>query len=109
MSFALTTDQVRNQTKTVTRRQGWMFLGPGDVLQPVVKGMGLKKGEKVQRIGGHIRVKSVCRIPINDIDRNDTDNEGFPDMTPREFIEMYCKANGVKPDDVCTRIEFEYV
>ena len=46
MSFAMTTEQVRNQTKTVTRRQGWRFLNAGDILQPVVKGMGLKKGEK---------------------------------------------------------------
>ena len=35
MSFALTTDQILSQTKTVTRRFGWEKLKPGDVLQPV--------------------------------------------------------------------------
>jgi len=47
MSFAMTTKQVRNQTKTVTRRFGWWFLKAGDIVQPVEKAMGLKKGEKI--------------------------------------------------------------
>jgi len=32
ISFALTTQQVRNRTKTVTRRAGWLFLKAGDIL-----------------------------------------------------------------------------
>jgi hypothetical protein len=31
MSFALTTEQIRVQKKTVTRRLGWEFLKPGDL------------------------------------------------------------------------------
>jgi hypothetical protein len=54
ISFALTTAQVRARTKTVTRRVGWTFLKPGDLLQPVVKCRGLKKGERVEKIGGPI-------------------------------------------------------
>lgn len=65
MSFALTTDQVRQQTKTVTRRLGWKTLKPDTLIQPVVKGMGLKKGETVERIGGPIRVLNVRREPLN--------------------------------------------
>lgn len=30
MSFALTTKQIINRTKTITRRFGWWFLRPGD-------------------------------------------------------------------------------
>lgn len=30
MSFALTTSQIRDRSKTVTRRFGWWFLVPGD-------------------------------------------------------------------------------
>ena len=30
MSFTLTTWQIREQTKTVTRRKGWQFLKPGE-------------------------------------------------------------------------------
>ena len=41
MSFMLTTEQVRNKTKTVTRRLGWWFLKPGEIVNAVEKGMGL--------------------------------------------------------------------
>ena len=57
MSFAITTSQVRDRSKTVTRRLGWRFLKRGDVVCAVVKNMGLKKGEKVQRL---------CRILISE-------------------------------------------
>jgi hypothetical protein len=33
MSFSETTQQVIDQTKTVTRRRGWLHLKPGDVLE----------------------------------------------------------------------------
>lgn len=32
MSFALTTPQILNRSKTVTRRAGWSFLKPGDIV-----------------------------------------------------------------------------
>lgn len=37
MSFMLTTDQVRNQTRTVTHRTGWAELKPWTLLRAVVK------------------------------------------------------------------------
>jgi hypothetical protein len=46
ISFALTTTQVQNRTKTVTRRLGWNNLKPGDRLQPIYKGMGVEKGRE---------------------------------------------------------------
>lgn len=64
MSFALTTEQVRARTKTVTRRVRWLFAKPGDIVQPVVKGQGLKKGETVEKIGAPIRFVSVRREPL---------------------------------------------
>jgi hypothetical protein len=51
MSFSLTTDQVLAQTKTVTRRFGWDSLKPGDIIQPIRKGMGLKRGQKQELLG----------------------------------------------------------
>lgn len=60
MSFSMTTEQIRNRTKTVTRRLGWEFLKPGDVVNAVVKAMGLKPGEKVERLC-QLRVKNVRR------------------------------------------------
>lgn len=108
MSFALTTEQVINKTKTVTRRKGWQKLKPGDLLQPVVKCMGLKKGEKQQLIGGPIEVVSVSREPVIDIKQEDVIKEGFPDWNELDFIEMYCRANKCHSFDLCTRIEFRY-
>ena len=42
----LTKEQILARTKTVTRRLGWWFLKPGDVVWACEKCMGLKKGEK---------------------------------------------------------------
>ena len=47
MSFSETTDQIRARTKTVTRRDGWDNLRPGERLWAVEKAMGLRKGQKV--------------------------------------------------------------
>ena len=110
MSFAMTTEQVRNQSKTVTRRFGWWFLKPGDVVQPIEKGMGLKKGEKVQKIGGPIRIVSTRREMVGCVDDDDLIREGFPCMTRGEFIKLltdnFSKATGTS---IVNRIEFEYV
>lgn len=113
MSFALTTEQVRDHTKTVTRRIGWQFLKRGDLVQPVVKAQGLKKGERVEKIGGPIRIERVNRELLEDMttryDRpwEETAAEGFPDLTAQEFIDMFERHNGIT--DLVTRIEFSYV
>jgi hypothetical protein len=110
MSFALTTEQVRARTKTVTRRLGWTFLRPGDLVQPVVKGQGLKKGERVEKIGGPIRIDSVRREPLDAIVSEDVRREGFANMRPRQFVEMFRASHGrCAGEAVITRIEFSYV
>ncbi len=118
MSFSITTEQMRNQTKTVTRRLGWQFLKPGDVLNAVVKAMGLKPGEKVQRIC-QIRVTDVRREPLCKMSKSpaygmqETTLEGYPPGTdkpwPSVFVEMFCNAMGCSSSDDITRIEFEYI
>ncbi|MBA2881817.1 hypothetical protein HNR65_002148 [Desulfosalsimonas propionicica] len=108
MSFAITTDQVRNQIKTVTRRLGWWFLKPGDVVNAVEKAMGLKKGEKVKRIT-QIRIVSANPEPLCAIDESDVVKEGFPELTPEEFIEMFCRHNKCTSQTTVNRIEFEYL
>jgi hypothetical protein len=110
---------VRNRTKTVTRRLGWDFLKPGDLLMACEKCQGLKRGETVKRLGP-IRVVDVEWQSLSDIAREDpitgecsgwkeVKREGFPDLTPWEFVEMFTKANGCGPGVCVTRIEFEYV
>ena len=111
MSFAMTTEQIRNRTKTCTRRMRWLFAKVGDIVQPVVKGQGLKCGERVEKIGGPIRFMDVRRERADGIiiTPNDCAREGFPNLTPYEFVAMCCKANGCYYWDVITRIEFEYL
>jgi hypothetical protein len=109
ISFALTPDQIESQVKTNTRRQGWWDLKPGTLLQPVRKGMGLKKGEKVQRLGVPIRIISVRREPLNAITPEDVIAEGFPDWSCEQFIQFYAEHNRIEYHDFTNRIEFKYV
>lgn len=109
MSFAMTTAQVRAQSKTVTRRLGWAFLKTGVLLQPVVKAQGIPKGGRIEKIGGPIRVVSVRREPLRAITTEDVAREGFPGMTDAEFCEFFCEKNGIDTYPTVTRIEFEYL
>ena len=120
MSFALTTQQIRDSAKSVTRRLGWADLQPGELLWAVEKAQGLKKGEKVKRIR-MIRVQSVRRehldalLPGRRYSMHPSDawievcREGFPDMTPAGFVAMFCKANKCAADVMVNRIEFAHV
>lgn len=115
ISFALTTSQIQEQSKDVTRRVGWLRLKAGAALQPVVKCMGLKKGEAIQKIGGAVQVISVRREPLramlDDLSygRSECIREGFPNLTPQEFVSMFCKTHkGCLPETAITRIEFSY-
>ena len=108
MSFMLTTEQIKNQTKTVTRRLGWKFLQIGDVLNAVEKCQGLKKGEKIKRLC-QIRVVDVRREMLYEITQYGCIKEGFFDLTPVEFVEMFCKEMKCTPYTFVTRIDFEYI
>jgi hypothetical protein len=102
ISFMLTTQQVRDRTKTVTRRLGWASLKPGDLLRGVEKAMGLKKGEKVRPIAT-IRVVSVRSEPLSvmlseaDYGIAECIKEGFGDhlslRRPREFAQFFCASH----------------
>jgi hypothetical protein len=132
ISFALTTQQVRDHQKTVTRRVGWTFLKVGDLLCAIEKGQGLMKGEKVRRIG----VIRVVDVRVERLDRMESESiygqqecisEGFPNLSPMEFVAMFCASHKIPdnrpwglpkrrrqafpmlPCDEVTRIEFEYV
>lgn len=108
MSFSITTPQFRARCKTVTRRLGWQKLKPGQEFMAVVKGMGLKKGEKVERLG-KCRCVSNRREPLNKITQADCIREGFAEMSPEQFIEMFCEHNKCRSDQPVSRIEFEYL
>jgi hypothetical protein len=114
ISFQLTTEQIRNHTKTVTRRLAWGGLKPGDQLQACVKCMGIKKGEKIEKIC----VIEVTSVRVEWLDRMAVDAqygakeaalEGFPEMTGQEFVRMFCKHMKCEPSTKVTRIEFKYL
>ena len=126
MSVAYTEQQVRDRTKTVTRRAGWWetrsgkrILHPGDELTLCRKVMGRKHGEPLVRI---------CTVGVLDVNRellstllatdpagaqyarDELTREGFPDLTPREFIQRYfTEPQNLYPDDMVTRIEWTYI
>lgn len=117
MSFELTTEQVRQRRKTVTRRVGWLFLKPGDRLRAVVKSQGLKKGETVEPLA----VIEVVRVHRERLRRllddwrygvEETRLEGFA-LTelgePSKFVAFFAASHHCTVDDLVTRIEFRYV
>lgn len=115
MSFALTTAQIQDESKTVTRRLGWLKLKPGDMLRPVKKCMGLKPGEKIEQLRDPVRVAFTTREPLrrmtDDLEygRAECIREGFPYLTPDQFVEMFCASHKpCTPETIVTRIELEY-
>ena len=108
MSFAMTTTQMRRHAKTVTRRFGWWFLRPGDLVQPVEKAMGLKKGEKIKKICCPIRVVSTQREPLNAVTKHECFLEGFPEMFALEFADMIMRHYGCSFNAIVNRIQFEF-
>jgi hypothetical protein len=109
MAVSLTEPQVRDRTKTVTRRTGWRMLAPGDWLTLCRKVMGRKPGEPLERITD-VEVLSVRREPLNAITPAEVAAEGFPHMTPAQFTQFFCHTHrGCTPDTEITRIEWRYL
>lgn len=117
ISFALTTEQFLDGSKDVTRRMGWLMLvgKAGVELQGCRKCMGLKPGEKLERLR-RIETVDVRREKLSRmIDEpsyglEEVRREGFPGMDPADFVEMFCASHdGCTPDAEVTRIEYRYV
>ena len=108
MSFALTTEQIRNRTKTVTRRFGWWNLKPGEILNACVKCMGLRKGEKIEVIR-QIRVISIQREQLYKISKADVNREGFPAWNRIDFLDFFMHTHNCDGLAEVNRIEFEYL
>lgn len=109
ISFSMTKPQFLDGSKTVTRRLGWRHLLPGARLMAVEKAMGLKKGEKIVRLG-EIEVISARREPLDAITPEDVIREGFPGMTTLDFIRFFCVGHGMaNASALVTRIEFKKV
>lgn len=120
MSFALTEQQIRDETKTVTRRLGWEKLKAGELVRPVRKCMGLKPGQKIEPIRAPIRVVSIRRERLDRLTEDieygieEVRREGFGDHLtyswPTEFVKFFCGTHRpCEPGWLITRIEFEYI
>lgn len=111
ISFSLTTPQFLDLSKDVTRRLAWLKLKPGDALMACEKCQGIKPGENVVKLG-EIVVMSASRerpdLMLTDAayGASEVIREGFPDMTPAQFVEMFCKHNKCEPATIITRIAF---
>lgn len=108
ISFFLTQRQFKDKSKTVTRRLGWKDVKKGDLLQGCVKCQGLKPGEQIEKLGV-IEVVDARIEPLDAITPEDVIKEGFPGMTPSEFVEMFVDHMDCFGHSPVTRIEFKYV
>ena len=115
MSVAFTEQAVVERRKTVTRRAGWWrdtrgkrLVRPGDTLELCRKVMGRKEGEPLVRLC-EVEVISVTRERLDAITQREVELEGFPDMTPAEFIERFFTPQRILPRDLVTRIEWRYL
>lgn len=111
ISFSLTKPQFLDRSKDVTRRLGWGNLTPGQDLMACEKCQGIKPGEKVVHLG-QIIVMSAWEERLDKMTSNinygqeEVIREGFPDLTPAEFVAMFCKFNKCLPSQLVTRIAF---
>lgn len=108
MSFSLTKAQMRAGTKTVTRRLGWSNLKPGQRLLAVEQSMGLPLGARHVVIG-EIEVVSAYREPLYAILPGELEEEGFPEMSCDQFIDLFCTANRCAPTTTVNVIRFRHV
>jgi hypothetical protein len=113
MAVALTIPQVKDESKTVTRRKGWLrkgtpMLKEGDLLTLCAKVQGRKPGEPLDRIVT-VTIVSVRRERLDAVTPEDVTAEGFPGWSPEQFIKFFCDTHkGCEPGTVITRIEWRY-
>lgn len=115
MTFSHTASHVRERMKTVTRRVGWRFLKPNDLVQAVEKTPGLASGEPARPIAvlriRNVRVERLSRlIEEATYAEDEFPREGFPCWSRDDFIASFLRRHRLKTADTdVTRIEFDYV
>jgi hypothetical protein len=135
----MTTDQVIRRQKAITRRFAWKNIQPEQHLQGVNKCQGLKPGQHPVKLAEIIVLDSqweplneIIKRPFRKaksarewaafkkccgIQRDysmipcisETALEGFPFMTPEDFVEMLLRSNRKATEETpVNRIVFEY-
>lgn len=108
ISCALTQPQIRNRSKTETRRLGWKNVKVGQLLCFVDKCMGFKPGEKPTRISIVI-VMNAHRERLCDITPKAVEREGFPEMSPEEFVTMFSENMKCQKIEPVTAIRYLFI
>ncbi|MPZ19766.1 MAG: ASCH domain-containing protein [Luteitalea sp.] len=115
MSFSHAASEVRAGMKTVTRRLGWRFLKPNELIQAVDKAPGSRSAGPVRRLAilrvQNVRVEPLARL-IEDARyaEDELPREGFPCWSRDDFIARFLRRHRLTTTAIeVTRIEFEYV
>lgn len=103
MSVSLTEAAVRDRSKTVTRRLGWLFAKPGDRVILCRKVMGRRQDEPLVRLA-EVEVVDVRRERLSVISPSEVRREGF-DWSPDQFVAFFTDHMGGDADQIVTRIE----
>jgi len=121
MSFFLTEKQFIAREKDVTRRYlSWWRMKKGDYFTAIRKGQGLRKGEKMVVLG-QCQCVGITTEPLQDIikrpyrldqdpnqvTKSEVEREGFPNLTPQEFVQMLCKEAKCYAHSPVQRIVFK--
>jgi hypothetical protein len=101
--------------KTVTRRPGWRFLKPNDLILAVERAQRLERGEPGRALAVlrilDVRIEPLSRL-VEDASyaEDELPREGFPCWSRDDFITQYMRAHRLTTVETdVTRIEFEYV
>lgn len=80
----------------------------------IEKGQGLKKGEHIVKIHMFIPVSSKWEplqrlLDDPEYGKREVIYEGFPYLTPAEFVNMLCEKYNCGPEKEFNRIEFKHI
>ncbi len=92
---------------------GWRGLRAGDRLTLCREVMGRRRADRhvepLVRIVD-VEVLAVGRERLDAITADEVVAEGFPEMTPEQFVEFFCDSHrGCTPDSTVTRIQWRYL
>jgi hypothetical protein len=107
VSFSHTIEQIRNRTKTMTRRRGFRWATPGMIVQAIDRSPRLGQGYEKLAV---IEFTEVRRGRLDSITPEDVRDEGFPGMSPEEFTRMFCETFACpSSSESVTVLRFRYV
>jgi hypothetical protein len=127
----------KHETRRVDKSLRLARKKPGDILQGIERAQGIKKGEHIVKLDKFV-ILEVNREPLDDIIERpcriqpqrivdqyprkyqiwmnagggvpEVVLEGFPELTPVRFVEMFCEINKkCTPDTEITRVLFDYL